>query len=216
MVKKVDSDALGILTKALGLTGAGSPITELADGVVDQVLSVNEIARRSRTQADLGGIYTGILENNHLIADTVTTSININRMAADLAIPPFPDPMPPQFDVWLLGATLIQLSGSGTLQGALMIRFANSQQGFGVNQAGAAVVDQENVVVASWDIVSTILTTFGLQGGVRTPFARIGMRLPRHVDTRLQFTTISSAAVVFSCQLLMGVFPVALGQDVLI
>ena len=74
-MKRIDSDALGILTKALGLTGAGSQLTELADGVVDQALDVVPIVRRGRVIGASEGLFTAIMRNVHTDAETLTTGI---------------------------------------------------------------------------------------------------------------------------------------------
>ncbi len=48
-MKKIDSDALGVLNKALGLSGVGSRVTELADGVGDlETYSWDDLKLRSK------------------------------------------------------------------------------------------------------------------------------------------------------------------------
>jgi len=211
MVKKIDSDALGILTKALGLSGAGSPITELADGVVDQALDVAPIVRRSRTQAATGGIYIGGLENVHGAGTTLTTStFPYNVTVGSFA--PYPVPMPLQFDIWLLSATMARASGTGTVTAQLQTIYGAAQQGFGVDDGGAATGALTLLQThAYWDTLVT-----GGTGLLRSegPEAIIGLRLPRpSPTTELRFTSTSSAAATYVCLVTLGVFPVALGQD---
>lgn len=216
MTKKIDSDALGVLNKSLGLTGAGSPTTELADGVVDQVLSVGEVVRRGRTQAGSEGIYTAIMQNVHTDAETITTIVNPFDVAVGV-IPPYPDPLPVQFDLWLLTACVRKPSGTGTMTAALSLQYASMQQGWGVDDSGVAVVESAPHTLAYWDLLISLGTTFGIDSrGVHGALAHIGVRIPRNVNAALRFISVSSATATFNMQLVFGVFPVALGQDGLV
>ena len=214
MSRELNSDALGIVTKALGLTGAGSQGTEFSDGVLDQVLDVSALIRRGRTQAATQGIYAPILRNIHSAANSVASletpySIAVGRLA------PYPNPVPAQFDVWLLGATLRRISGSGTLSAVLTLQNDPVVQGWGIDSAGAAVVVTAEQVVAFWDAIGTEGTVFGILNQLGT-YQRIGIRLPRTDSTQLTFRSTSSAAATFDCQMQLGVFPVGLGQDGLV
>ncbi len=215
-MKRIDSDALGILTKSLGLTGAGSPITELADGVVDQMLSIAPIVRRSRTQAQTQGIYTGVFSNVHVASDERVSTFLPYTPAAGVSIAPYPSPVPAQFDIWLLGATVRRTAGSGTVTAALFVLYEGVQQGFGVDSAGAAVVAASQMPVAFWDTFrgTGSVTIAVTSGGLNIP--PIGLRLPRQPATQLLFRSSSSAALTLSCDVILGVFPVALGQDGLV
>jgi len=210
-MKKIDSQMLESLNKALGLSGAGSPVTELADGVVDQVVDVLPIVRRGRTQAQTGGIYTGMLRNVHAGADS-KTSVLTPFNATTTARAPYPAPMPADFDVWLLTAAVTQLSGGGTLSGALRV---NCPAGImGLTTTGAAVASVQNV--AFWNTVVVEATTFGTKSGTTTPLQNIGVRLPRDPVTQIVFGSTSSEAATFDCFITVGVFPVGLGQDVIV
>lgn len=214
--KKIDSDALGVLNKSLGLSGAGSPMTELTDGIVDQVLSINEVARRGRTQAATQGIYTGLFENVHSAADTERSSVNIYDIGLGV-IAPWPDPMPVQFDIWLLSATCSRLSGTGTVNASLGIIYGAAQQGWGRTDTGVGVVASPEHVVALWDSVIVVETfTFLRLEDVGGLSAQPGIRLPRSPDTVLTFASASSAISTYRCQLVLGVFPASLGQDGLV
>ena len=216
MVKRIDSQALGTLNKALGLTGAGSPLTELADGVVDQVVSVNEIARRSRTlNQQFGGIFTAILRNNHAGIGSLTATLNPFDLPAALVFPPFPQPIPDTFDLWLLACN-VSIVGAGTHTSALFINFPAANMGFSITNAGgqvaAAVTSQ---CVAFFDTVVTENVIFATtpQG---LPQVLIGQRLPRDPLTQLVFASTSSLAQTFDMRLMLGLFPVGLGQDGLV
>ena len=215
MVKRVDSDALTILTKSLGLTGPGSVITDLTDGIVDQALSVNEIVRRSRTQVSKEGLYTATMRNSHTGAQTITNTRTPYNIGTTRIVAPYPDPVPPQFDIWLLTAAIRQVSGTGTLSATLSLRYPG-QQGWGATEAGAFVGVAQAHRLAHWDTVVSVGTNFAVLAGSAQPTAFIGERIPRGGNTELIFITVSSATSSWDCQLLLGVFPVALGQDGLV
>jgi len=210
-LKEVDSDALGVVSRALGLSGIGAPLTEFLDGSVHQTLDVTSLARRGRTQAGTGGIYRGVLTNIHSAANTVVSSINPYAVGTTAVIAPYPDPMPAGFDVWLLGAALRQTSGTGTLAGVLSVS-QPSAQGWGITSAGAAQVVNLETPVAFWDALSTVFIEFGILNELGV-YKKLGMRLASHADTALIFRSTSSAAANFEVQVITGVFPVALGQD---
>lgn len=211
-MKRIDSQALGMLNKALGLTGAGSQITELEDGHVDQALDVGPIVRRSRTLAGSGGIFTARLRNTHPAADS-RTAILLPYLSGTAAIAPFPSPIPEQFDVWLLLASISQVSGTGTLSAAMTLNIPASQMAMSTVGAGTAALAA--MTLAFWDALITEDVEFGLLNGARGPLSRPGLRLPRSPALEIEFASTSSAAATFELLLLLGVFPVALGQDVL-
>jgi len=211
MMQKIDSQALDVLKEALGLSGVGAPVTELTDGIVDQVLEVGPIIRRSRTLAATTGLFTAMMRNIHVGADSRTTELNPYN-ATTTARPPYPSPMPRGFEVWLLNAVINQSAGAGTLQGALRVNCPATVMG--MSSTGGSVATVQNL--AFWDAVIVEATTFGIRAAQAQPMQRIGMRLPRSAATQLVFATTSSAAATFECFLTLGVFPIALGQDVVV
>jgi len=214
-MKRIDSDALQILTKSLGLTGPGAQITELTDGTVDQALDVVPIIRRSRTQMNKEGIYTAVMRNAHTDAETVTSTVTPYSLPNVSVIAPWPNPVPPQFDMWLLSASVVRISGGGTLGATISIRYPG-QQGWGVQDAGGALIASAVAHrLAHWDAVVTVGTVFGVQAGSEDPTAFIGIRIPRG-STELIFISVSSLTSAWECQLTLGLFPVALGQDGLV
>jgi len=211
-MKKVDSDALGILNQALGLTGAGSPITELADGVVDQTLDVVPIARRGRTQAATDGLYTAVFRNSHPGSGGLSSEIQPYDVTPGIEFPPYPTPTPRQFDIWLLSATMRRASGSGTIQAALYIRYAQTQQGWGIDDSNNAVSLLSIVPVMFWNtVLGTGFTSVVASSG--EVVSRAAMRLPRDRNLSLVFETSASALSVYVCDMVLGVFPISLGQD---
>jgi len=211
-MKQVDSDALGFVNKALGITGPGASATEFADGILDQVFDVTPAIRRGRTLAAGQGIFYGVLQNVHAIAESLETSVAPFNIQVG-AIAPYPGDMSDLFDLWLLGASVRQISGTGTFTGSLMITYDPAVQGFGVDDSGVAVVLTRQLPLAFWDsVVSEGTTTFAIdeQGN---PYAKIGIRLHRATDTLVTFRSTSSALATFACFLSLGLFPAGLGQD---
>ena len=214
MVKRIDSDALEDVNRALGLTGAGSQITELNDGVVDQVLEIGRLARRGRTQSATAGLYYPTLRNVHTAADGEETIIDVYNVGAVAVVPPYPNPMPLQFDVWLLGASVRLVSGSGTIGAALSLRVGTRAQGFGLDDSGSQILVSQDIRLIHWNTLITVNSnTFAVKND-RNPFGAVGLRIPR--NSSLRFATSSSATATFDCQLMIGVFPAALGQDGLV
>jgi len=210
-LKRVDSDALQAINRALGLTGRGAPITEFLDGQLDQVFDVVPSVRRGRTPAATTGIFTGIVRNIHTDAESIATGFNPYTFGTAGLIAPYPNPVPPQFDIWLLGAVVIRVSGGGTLSAILDVQF--NQQGFGITDGGVAVVATQAQVLAHWDAFVTEGITFGVQAGSEAPYAKIGMRLPSTGSPGLAFRTTSSLTVTIDLQVTLGLFPASLGQD---
>lgn len=215
-MKTVDSQALEVVNRALGLSGVGAPLTEFLDGILNQSLDVTALVRRGRTIALSTGIFYGLLRNNHTAANTQTSRFE-PYIGGTGAVLPYPSPLGRGFDFWVLAAITRQLSGSGTFTGALFIDPNTTLLGWGVDEAGAAVSAAARLPLAYWDSVVTQTDEFGLMENGQ-PWARIGLRLPRlnRNDVGLVFSSTSSAAAVFDCYIILGVFPVGLGQDVLI
>ena len=216
MTKRIDSQALAVANRALGLTGAGSPVTELADGVVDQVLSVNEIARRSRTlNQQFGGIFTAILRNNHAGIGSLTATLNPFNLPVGLVFPPFPTPIPESFDLWLLACN-VSIVGAGTHTSALFINYPAANVGFSITNAGgqvAAAVTSQAVAFFDTVVTENVIFATTAQG---QPQVWLGMRLPRDPLTQLVFASTASLAQTFDMRLMLGLFPVGLGQDGLV
>jgi len=215
-LKTVDSQALGIVNRALGLTGVGAPLTEFLDGQLDQVLDVGSLVRRGRTLAGSGGMFFGLLRNIHAAANSQVSEIQ-PYFPNGAEIDPYPNRVPLGFDVWVLAATVEQLSGTGTFTGALFMDPAANSQGWGIDQAGAAVTGDRPMPLAFWDSVVAQDRTIALQED-GSPWVRIGMRLMRNAqsNTGLRFSSTSSALATFDCYILLGFFPIGLGQDGLI
>lgn len=219
MTKRVDSDALGPMLKSFGLAGQGAEETILQDGVLDQVIDVAPIVRRGRTLASSGGIFRGLLRNIHPSTGTINSGISPYNATVAHVVAPYPGKIPDQFDVWLLGASMIRFSGSGDLTQA-MLGLDNIAQGFGRDDSNNPILGINEVLpLANWDGLKTATTTYGVEQA-REPWKPLKVRIPRlgaipSAPVNIVFRTVTPSAggATFDAVILMGVFPVSLGQD---
>ncbi len=210
-MKRITSDALGQVNQSLGITGPGADPTELHDGEVFQILDVSASARRGRTMQGTGGIFTGMLRNVHTDAESLSTTIDPYAVGGVAGIAPFPEAVNATFDLWLLSAILRRNSGAGTLTAVLGLNYPF--QGFGIDDSGVAVGGALLYPLCRWDtLIAEDALAIGLLTGSGVPEAKFGIRLPRGVD--ISFFSTSSLTVTFTCQMVMGMFPVTLGQDI--
>ena len=182
------------------------------DGLVVQSLDIGSSVRRGRTLAGSDGYYAVVLRNIHAAANTVSSSERPFNPRS-LPLNAYPAVVPPQLDIWLIGASVVRISGTGTYACKLDIDTVPGQQGWGTDSANNAVVSSLRQAIGVWDQVTTINDTFVTQADGK-PYLPIGIRLPRHIDTLLVFSGVSSAAITVEAQIILGVFPVALGQDI--
>jgi len=212
-MKPIDSDALGFLNKALGISGRGVPVTELADGVLDQSLDVNPIVRRGRTLGATEGIFLVRMRNNHAAANSTTSEVN-PYIAAQFANPPFPSPIPAQFDLWALEVSVSVGAGSASISGALFVNFPPTIQGIGLNDGGGgqgAVITSN--CIAFFDTIVDENVIFATNAATGSPRKKLGMRIPRSTLTQFVWATTSTGVAIYDLLLLVGLFPVSLGQD---
>jgi len=215
MVKRIDSDALHIVNRSLGMTGAGSPVTELADGVVDQVLEVGQVARRGRALGPGGGLFYPTIRNEHTDAESIRTNVDPYNVGTTGLVAPYPNPVPPQFDIYLIGASIRSAAGtaSGMTLSTLSIEVPTPAEGWGLTDSGVAVLVAEPIRLVMWNAMTTDGTSFGIRAVNRGPHERSGLRLPRVPGMFLSFASVSTVTVSIDCQMILGLFPVALGQD---
>jgi len=211
-VKQVDSDALGVVNRALGLSGRGDDKTELTDGILEQAVDVAPMIRRGRTIQPSEGIFYGVLRNIHTATGLLTSNI-FPWAVDDQAVPPYPRRVPVQFDLWLLYATLIRTSGAGTTSASLSMRVSGLSQGWGIDNLGAKVVTLQPTPLLHWTFNVLLGDLFATLSASTQPLQKIGIRMPRVGSPSLQFKDNSSEAATWECQVMMGLFPVSMGQD---
>jgi len=218
-VALITNAILSPIRTLIGIGQGNVTPTVLDDDSVSLTLPVvPEIARRGLS-AGSGGIFQGILENVHSAADDEHSEITPYAAGVD-AIFHFPPVVPADFDLWLLRANVVRVTGAGTLPGAtlkLRAPLANTPTlGFGRDDAGDPVTNNSQYMLAFWDTLFT-----GAAGIAATGFnsvsgevdMKINLRLPR--GCLLSFdTTSATASATFRLIMYLGLFPAGLGQDV--
>lgn len=211
-MKQVDSDALDDVFRALGLKGAVGATT-FTDGILDQVLDVAPLVRRGRTLGNSEGIFEGVFHNSHAGAGSLTSTTTPYNIPVG-SVRPWPVPVPRGLDVWILKAHVFQVSGAGTFKGALFTNYDAAAQAWGISNSGTGVGASNQTALINWDALETDTFAYGVLNG-EVPTIR-PFRLLRGINpgSSLLFSSTASDVAVFQCQVLVGLFPVGLGQDV--
>jgi len=219
-MQRFNSQALYQAQRSLGITGTPEQQTVLHDGDVFQILDINPIARRSLTLAGSDGIFEPVMRNVHAAAGQLSTSIDPYNVPTAVVRAPYPSPMPRGLEVWLIGACIREITGAGTLDTAVLaLDLPGDYQGWGADDMGAAIGASGAKPLVFWDSSTNVVgfQTMGLQEN-GDPWRTINMRLPRSPTggTVISFfTDVSGASLTVDLQLVVGLFPVALGQDVI-
>jgi hypothetical protein len=215
MAKTVDSQALAPVNKALGLAGSGDSRTELLDASLEQVLEVGPIVRRGRTVGPSEGIFRCTLRNIHAGAGSLSTAWQPYASPAAGLIAPFPSPVPDSLDVWVLGVCIQSILNQSNFNKGFL-RLTNIVQGFGVDNLANAIVSTSIFTLATFDAIDNDVTPdFGITNA-GLPYQPVNMRLPRKgavASPFLRFDSDYSGVGTAEMLLLMGLFPLALGQD---
>jgi len=95
---------------------------------------------------------------------------------------------------------------------ALFLIPVQAQLGWGIDDSGVAVVTTPILILSHWDAVTTDTFEFGLEDS-KVPTILRGMRIPRNAG--LRFSSTASALATFRCDLILGLFPTTLGQDII-
>lgn len=217
-MKELDSVALQLVNKALGLAGGGAQTTELEDGLVQQVLEVSHLIGRGRAPIT-DAIKWCVLETVHGAADDQVAAVDpYFTNSTPGSSPNWPVPVPAGFDVWFFGATGRALSGNlddGYLGMVGDMSGEKGDMGFSQNQAGGAATNAAiRYPLQAWN------NTTGLAGitflrvladSSATAGAYRPVRIPR--GSTIELRLLSQGAAVLQAYILMGIFPVGLGQD---
>ena len=217
MAKIINSQALEPANKALGIAGSGDSQTELLDANVDQVLEIGQIARRGGTFAGTEGVFRVVLRTIHTDIETVAVSYQPYTPSTTGVVAPYPSPVPDGFDIWLLAASLERVSGGGSISAA-EIRLTQVQLGFGIDDQGVAVASTSVFHLVFWDALEGGMSpAFGNIVNQAKSFQKPNIRIPRKgaiASPFIVFSAASTGTVTVDCLMLMGIFPVALGQDI--
>ena len=222
MAKFLDSQSLEPINRALLIAGKGSERTELMDGTVEQTLDVGPFARRGGVLAGTEGIFRGLLRNVHLgAADIINSGFVLYGNNPSIVVSPTPGKIPPQYEWWLFSCCMTRFTGSINPESA-MLQISNLLQCFGVDNSGAQVVANVPLILTNWDGLGVVgPNVFGITTAVNGSagvYRNIGIRVPRGgafgASPQLQFTSVADAAAgTLDCTILMGLFPITMGQD---
>lgn len=217
MSSEIDSSALLILNRALGLAGVGSQTSILDDGNVNLVMEISEIVRRSRSLAGTTGWFTCIMRNSHPAAGALNTTVNPYNVAGGSNTLPYPDPVPIGLDFWILGASCARNAGTGTLDGGVL-QFApdNLNMGWGIEDDGTTPIILAGAIdLAFWDGWDTSTGQPVGQNSISgATYQRIMMRIPRGVGTLRWFSDVAGAAADADVRMVCALLPESLGQDI--
>lgn len=174
-----------------------------------------EIRRRSKGIAQESGLFMGALFNVHGAADAEASAVEPYAPGI-AAFDPFPPIVPEGWDIYLLAVTgTTSGAGAGDIVGGNVgVLQASNAQGFGLNDSGAQVTADRSIIVAQFVSSSAGVTNdapvlLTAEGNTRV---RVGMRLARGCSIR--WRTVSDGIIDLVAILEMGIFPMAMGQDV--
>lgn len=214
MTRPIDSDALSLVNRVLGIAGTLPGTTLLDDSNVSQILSLNDIIRRGRTIGVTQGWYYGVLETLHSGAGQEAASIDPYAPGA-AAVDPYPAIVPTGNDVWLIGATVKRSAGSGDLTGGLLILNPPAvQAGWGIDESDNPISPSAQIALARFTGIDESLSSGSTAGisGDGSSYVRLNLRLAR--PSTLTWSSEAAAAATFRCIVILGLFPAGLGQDV--
>jgi len=198
----------------------GGEGVEYDEGHASQTIPLYpDIRRRSNTLVGVDGWIYGILENVHAVADVEDSAVNPYAVGATGLVNGYPASIPEGYDIWLMAVHALRTSASGGLTaGIVTVGPGIATQGWGLTDAGAATQAAMRIRLGASTALFTAMTGNSQQpfiwgDGSTVLYPRI--RLPRGGQGDVNFQTESDAAATYQAIFVMGIFPTALGQDVL-
>lgn len=226
MTLRLESGALELLRAVLGLQGSGSQVTEIPDGMLPQELDVLRFVRRGLTIQPQDGIWAFTIENVHAGAGTITTQFSPWTLGPGVTgyNPNWPDGTSgwprDKWDLWLLHTLVLTTAGAGQLNTS-SVKFVPSSSWIAAGPASIAspylFVSGHNSTAAGANEFTSGGQTFHAGGNPdqHPPLIPMPFRLPPHFPstTALEFSSTAAAAATYLCTIFAGLFPRALGQD---
>ena len=230
MSRTMNSQALVLLDRMLGLSGpGGEQYTTLDDGNVQQVLEISDVARRSLTPAGSAGVFTIMFENYEAGSTGVSSNVIdpynfANELTVNFDTNGYPVPVPLGFDVWVIQASAYTYDPSdfAWLQLSMVYPAKTTALTSRINAGGAEAQIGNNISyhhLVRWDtqLPGDVVTgadqqyVWATENGSLTQ--KIGTRVPR--GGTLHFITDASVAGNYAfCNVILGLFPEGLGQDI--
>jgi len=212
MSKEIRSDALDVVALALGLARSSGGASNFDDGELSQVLNVTPLVRRGRTLGSSTGWFYAILENVHPGADDKGTSVDPYNIVSQF-LAPWVSPVPKGFDIWIGRVSGLRNAGAGDLTiGTLGLEPRSEQRAFGEDNGGGAVVAIPIQNLAIFTGIDTTGADDILVGPNTEGSFPVNIRWPRGAS--MIWRTTSSAAAEFQVSMMLGLFPVGMGQDI--
>lgn len=222
MGQRVDSDALTSVAQVLGISGTGakagvgSAFTELDESRLDQIVSVNDMVRRSRAPAGTAGWFFAAFDCNMGAGVTSeTASLNVYAPGASLVNAPFTGVVPRDFDIWLIGhSAVISGATAGNFSDAgLRLECPVTHEGVGVQEDGSKPSPTVgNFQLVSWDSTIVVGGRQILIDANGNSYFPLGIRIRR--GQLLKFDCSATNVVVVRGTCIMAMLPAGLGQDV--
>lgn len=218
----VKEDQFKVMQKVLGIPGSQlSGATEVDLDSAQQTLPlIPNIVRRGVQLGPTEGWFQGVLENVHSAADGENSAIDPYKPGAS-AQNAFPAIVPEGWDVWLHGACVVRISGAGDLdatgEGALLaLNSGIDKLAWGEDDAGDPVTTHPLWYLKRWTKIVEGISATASEDPARDDFGvmyhTVNMRMPRGI--KITFKTESDAAATFQLNMILGVFPTAMGQDI--
>lgn len=216
-MKQVDSVALGLVDKALGLAGTGSQVTDLEDGIVNQVLEISVLAARARSQLGPEGAKICILETVHGAANNQVAAVDPYFIGSTPgSIFNWPVPVPLGLDVWLHAISGLEVTGGSNFSSGYVgiVGDQAGDGGWGTNQAGAAVTAVPmRIPIIAWGDIGEFGNIQFMENILNGELSILpGIRIPRGMT--VEFRTTSANVMTMQALLLMSLVPVGLAQSV--
>lgn len=201
------------------MPGALAADADLDDAVVQQTLDMVPFVRRGGAIQAFDGIFTGTIENDHVGpgATSVTTDIDPYN-AGGSAFAPFPAEVSREFDVWILGGSAVVSAGAQSITDGFMALISPvAANGFATGGSQISFLQLlqtfDNVFVfgTGQAFLAKAASLEPSDSGTILATSIPALRVPRGYQIR--FSTTAPGVSTYIAQMLIGLFPVGLGQD---
>lgn len=218
-MRPVDTDALRAVGPSLGIgnPGTATQMVQFDDGILQQVLDVTPLVRRSRVPVGTTGLFIFEVELVHAAADS-NREFRLNpytlaQTGGGVTGGIYPNPVPDDMDVWVLNV-------SGRIEAGLAADFNSgmldiiTEPGINGFASGVAITNQGSPYLAAWnDTVNILQVDRLLQVGGIGIVPKIGMRVPRKAALRWRSRNQNAGALSVRYTTMIGLFSAGLGQD---
>lgn len=214
MTQEFDSPALDLINNAYGLSGIDAEQqTFLEDGSVQQLLSIDSIARRSRAPFTRG-IFSIRLVNSHAVLGSLESFADpYNPVNVHNGYPASVDPR--KAEIWLLSATALSNVGGSAVQAMIGVDSRGVLQGVSDTAAGGGSAPSNfRDFWGFWDDFS-LTDSLGIEYGQNSVSGKMTLAFPRRLSAGepLLFRSESIGMSEIACRAICFIGPVALGQD---